>query len=448
VQSDKASVEITSRFAGVVKKLYYDAGEVARVGKPFVDIDVKEEEEEGDGGSQGASASESAAATPEVQAESSMPDPRAPKELVQPELESAQTPPPPPQQQQQHQHQQRPKGKAAHISTPAVRYLAQQHGVDIAEIDGTGKDGRVTKEDLQKFVRERPSSSSSSASSLSTSQPQQSQQQPPPPPSSSPKAPSEQQETVHKMTNTQAQMFKTMTRSLAIPHFLYSDEVDFSALHELRVRLNRALAQSPPVAAPSVAKLTYLPFLIKAVSMALHQYPILNARVDTSTPTPSIILRSAHNVGVAMDTPSGLVVPVVRDVAARSVLDIAAELARLQALALAGKLGLRDLSGGTITVSNIGGIGGTYLSPVIVDREVAILGVGRVRTVPAFASAAPGAAAAAVDGQDDLRIVRKQVCNFSWSADHRVVDGATMARASEVMRRVVEQPDMMMLQLR
>jgi 2-oxoisovalerate dehydrogenase E2 component (dihydrolipoyl transacylase) len=350
VQSDKASVEITSRFAGVVKKLYYDAGEVARVGKPFVDIDVKEEEEEGDGGSQGASASESAAATPEVQAESSMPDPRAPKELVQPELESAQTPPPPPQQQQQHQHQQRPKGKAAHISTPAVRYLAQQHGVDIAEIDGTGKDGRVTKEDLQKFVRERPSSSSSSASSLSTSQPQQSQQQPPPPPSSSPKAPSEQQETVHKMTNTQAQMFKTMTRSLAIPHFLYSDEVDFSALHELRVRLNRALAQSPPVAAPSVAKLTYLPFLIKAVSMALHQYPILNARVDTSTPTPSIILRSAHNVGVAMDTPSGLVVPVVRDVAARSVLDIAAELARLQALALAGKLGLRDLSGGTITV--------------------------------------------------------------------------------------------------
>jgi 2-oxoisovalerate dehydrogenase E2 component (dihydrolipoyl transacylase) len=92
------------------------------------------------------------------------------------------------------------------------------------------------------------------------------------------------------------------------------------------------------------------------------------------------------------------------------------------------------MSGGTITVSNIGNIGGTYLSPVIVDKEVSILGIGRMRTVPAF------------DEQD--RVVKKQVCNFSWSADHRVVDGATMARAADVVRRVVEEPDVMVMHLR
>jgi 2-oxoisovalerate dehydrogenase E2 component (dihydrolipoyl transacylase) len=118
----------------------------------------------------------------------------------------------------------------------------------------------------------------------------------------------------------------------------------------------------------------------------------------------------------------------------RNVLSIAAELVRLQALAQAGKLSPQDMSGGTITVSNIGNIGGTYLSPVIVEREVAILGIGRMRTVPAF------------DEQD--QIVKRQVCNFSWSADHRVVDGATLARAAGVVREVVEEPDMMVMQLR
>lgn len=229
-------------------------------------------------------------------------------------------------------------------------------------------------------------------------------------------------------------MFKTMTRSLAIPHFLYADEIDFTGLCELRARLNKVLAQHPD----RVSKLTYLPFIIKAVSLALYQFPVLNARVDIDPTTgkPSLVHRRRHNIGVAVDTPSGLVVPVVRDVAALNILDIAVELTRLQTAALDGRLTPQDLSGGTITVSNIGNIGGTYLSPVIVEREVAILGIGRMRTVPAFAA----------DGSD--RLVRKEVCNFSWSADHRVVDGATMARAADVVRRLVEEPDVMVMHLR
>lgn len=232
----------------------------------------------------------------------------------------------------------------------------------------------------------------------------------------------------------QAHMFKAMTRSLTIPHFLYADEIDFSQIYALRHRLNKVLGSSKQNG--EVSKLSYLPFIIKAVSMALYQYPVLNARVDIDSQTskPSLVMRSQHNIGVAMDTPSGLLVPVIKNVGGRNILSIAAELNRLQAAAAAGKLSVQDLSGGTISVSNIGTIGGTYLSPVIVEKEVAILGIGRMRTIPAF-------------DENDV-VVKKHVCNFSWSADHRVVDGATMARAADVVRQVVEEPDVMVMHLR
>ena len=438
VQSDKASVEITSRFAGVVKKLHYGAGDFAKVGKPLVDIDVDNENDSGETG-RGAQATI-------LEVKSSITDLRSiPLQQSPSQTTDAPPPSPPPPPP--------PKGKAAHIATPAVRHIAKTQNVDISKICGTGKDGRVLKEDIQSFVRTRDAEPSARISRTS------------PPPADADADADSQQETVLKMTSTQMQMFKTMTRSLSIPHFLYADEVDFSALHELRVRLNKVLAldqdqqQGTTAAAAAaqllVARLTYLPFIIKAVSMALYKYPILNARVEmaaaaadcggaTESGKPTVILRSKHNIGVAMDTPHGLVVPVVHNVGALNILSIAAELVRLQGLATAGKLSPRDVSGGTITVSNIGGIGGTYLSPVIVEREVAILGVGRVRTVPAFADDHN-------DGGDEgrePRIMKKRVCNFSWSADHRVVDGATMARASEVVRRVVEEPDVMVMHLR
>jgi 2-oxoisovalerate dehydrogenase E2 component (dihydrolipoyl transacylase) len=231
----------------------------------------------------------------------------------------------------------------------------------------------------------------------------------------------------------EAQMFKTMTKSLTIPHFLYADEIDFSGLSDLRQRLNNVLAKTPE---NNISKLSFLPFIIKAVSLTLHRYPKLNARVDVDSASskPVLVMRSQHNIGVAMDTPSGLIVPVIKNVSSLNVLSIAAELSRLQSLASAGKLTFQDLSGGSITVSNIGNIGGTYLSPVIVEKEVTILATGRMRTVPAF--------------DDKGQVVKKQVCNFSWSADHRVIDGATMARAAEVVRGFVENPDSMVMHLR
>ncbi|KAK1844948.1 dihydrolipoamide branched chain transacylase e2 [Colletotrichum chrysophilum] len=417
VQSDKASVEITSRFSGVVKKLHYDAGDMAKVGKPFIDIDIqggaKQEDLDaltaptGPADTSAPSSSETPAAAQKDQSQKA-------RENTQAEAAPAEAP--------------KQKGKHAALATPAVRHLSKTLNVDIAEIDGTGRDGRVLKEDIQNFVKRRESGGPVAA-------PPSGAEPTGPAPSTGP-----QVETRVPLTVTQQQMFKSMTRSLNIPHFLYADEVDFSSLVQLRTRLNRVLTSAPELGADGVAKLSYLPFIIKAVSLALYQYPILNARVDldASTPAskPSLVMRSQHNIGVAMDTPSGLLVPVIRNVGALNILSIAKELTRLQKAAFAGKLTPQDLGGGTITVSNIGNIGGTYLSPVIVDKEVAILGIGRMRAVPAFES------------EDSDRVVRKHVTNFSWSADHRVVDGATMARAAEVVRRVVEEPDVMVMHLR
>ena len=421
VQSDKASVEITSRFTGTVKKLYYDAGDMARVGKPFVDIDIQGDAKPED--------IEALTTEPEPQQKSteSVP-PGTPASVTTPQPQNAsssQAAPSP-------SDAPKPKGKCASLATPAVRHLSKELKVDILDIYGTGKDGRVLKEDIYKFVQERDGKGDSAASPKTSSIPSPAAHLPA---FNQPQDTSVQTETQVQLSHTQQQMFKSMTRSLSIPHFLYADEIDFSQLVELRGRLNRVLSKSPVVEGQP-GKLSYLPFIIKAVSLALYQFPILNARVDIDSTTgkPNLVHRSQHNIGVAMDTPQGLLVPVIKNVGSLNVLSIAAELTRLQTLAHQGKLTPKDLTGGTITVSNIGNIGGTYLSPVIVEKEVAILGIGRMRTVPAF------------DEADN--VVKKQVTNFSWSADHRVVDGATMARAADVVRRVVEEPDVMVMHLR
>lgn len=418
MQSDKASVEITSRFSGVVKKIYYEAGEMARVGKPFVDIDIQ-----GDVSQE--TLDKLTPSAPAENGETSSTDLRTP--------EAPQIPATPARAQDGavETTSPKPKGRYAALATPAVRHLCKELKLDILEVDGTGKEGRVLKEDIYKFMEARKNATSQ-----------------PPEPAVNPGTPQSsevQNETRHPLTKTQEGMFKTMTRSLNIPHFLYADEIDFTELAALRTRLNKVLSASSSSWAPvvpqtdGVSKLSYLPFIVKAVSIALQQYPILNGRVDLSSDKPGLIYRSQHNIGVAMDTPSGLLVPVIRNVGAHSILTIAAELSRLQALAVAGKLSHQDMAGGTITVSNIGSIGGTYCSPVIVEGQVAILGVGRMRDVPDVVEDHAGGWK--VNGM-------RKVCNFSWSADHRVVDGATMARAAGVVRALVEEPDVMVMHLR
>ena len=304
--------------------------------------------------------------------------------------------------------------KHAALATPAVRGLLKELKVDITNVTGTGKDGRVMKEDVHNFVAARKAESSTK--------------------DQSPKARKQltldqaQVERTLPLTPVPSQMFKTMTRSLTIPHFLYADEINITALSTIRRRLNAQALNAP--------RLSYLHFIIKAVSLALEEFPLLNARVEASNgdQVPKLIMREKHNIGIAMDTPQGLLVPNIKNVASRSILDIATECSRLQALARDGKLSATEFSGGTITVSNIGSIGGTYVAPVLVSSEVAILGVGKARIIPAF------------DEQDS--IIKREIMNFSWSADHRVVDGATMAKMAERVRAFTEEPGLMMARLR
>lgn len=433
VQSDKASVEITSRFGGVIKKLHYEAGDMAKVGKPLLDIDIQSEVSEKDLAElTGSPVKEEVPEKDPVQAVEKSNTISSEQPPIQSNSESSQdsslgnlkaqgasSP-----SENTTATSYKPKSKHAALATPAVRHLTKELKVNLTDIQGTGREGRVMKEDVHEFARQRASGNSPAKQVPSSSVTNNNASA-----SSTPK----QIEMVVPLTNTEFLMFKSMTKALSKPHFLYADEIDFSKLAELRSRLNKGLKKSP---VEEVSKLSFLPFIVKAMSLALDRYPTLNARVDSEAGSgkPVMIHRSHHNIGVAMDTPSGLLVPVIKNVFSLNILGIAAELTRLQTLAASGKLSAQDLTGGTITLSNIGNIGGTYVSPIIVEKEVAILGVGRMRTIPAFGE----------DGQ----VIPKQVCNFSWSADHRVIDGATMARAAEVVKGYVEDPDSMVMRLR
>ncbi|KAF2733201.1 hypothetical protein EJ04DRAFT_495722 [Polyplosphaeria fusca] len=417
VQSDKASVEITSRFDGVIKKLYYDPDDMAKVGKPLVDIDIQSEISPADEALlNGTSEKESKEDTPQQNPhpeQSSLEvernDTHAAAGDVPPRVSPQDLPP---LQTQDQTTAQRPRGKHATLATPAVRHIVKQMGIRIEDVEGTGKDGRVLKEDVQKFVEaSKQTTAKASAASQLTAAPTQ-----------------QVQDHVRPLTPIQAGMFKQMTRSLTIPHFLYTDDVDFTALNMLRKKFNAGKDKSQ--------RLSPLPFIVKAVSLAFQQYPLLNAHLDTTTnpDKPQILVKGQHHIGVAVDSPAGLLVPVIRNVQAHSIESLAAEIIRLSELARAGKLTSADLSGATFTLSNIGSIGGTAVAPVIVSPQVGILGIGRARAVPAFGN----------DGE----LIRREDCVFSWSADHRVIDGAMAARCAEAVRGYLENIESMLVTLR
>ncbi|TDG95983.1 hypothetical protein EPR50_G00241580 [Perca flavescens] len=220
-------------------------------------------------------------------------------------------------------------------------------------------------------------------------------------------------------------MVRTMTAALKIPHFGYCDEVDLSRLVALRSEL-RSTAEARGV------KLSYMPFFIKAASLGLLHFPVLNASVDEGC--QNITYKASHNIGLAMDTLQGLLVPNVKNVQLLSVFDIAQELNRLQALGVGGQLGTSELSGGTFTLSNIGSIGGTYAKPVILPPEVAIGALGKIQVLPRFDASGS--------------VVPAHIMKVSWSADHRIIDGATMCRFSNLWREYLENPASMLLDLK
>uniref|UniRef100_A0A667Z1D5 Dihydrolipoamide acetyltransferase component of pyruvate dehydrogenase complex n=1 Tax=Myripristis murdjan TaxID=586833 RepID=A0A667Z1D5_9TELE len=378
VQSDKASVTITSRYDGVIRKLYYDVDATALVGKPLVDIETES--------SPGESGQEDVVETPAMAHD-------------------------------EHTHQEI-KGLKTQ-ATPAVRRLAMENNIKLSEVVGTGKDGRILKEDILNFLSKQTGAILPPAPFQEIRPPPAAAAAPKSPPAAMPQAPPTPKpvftgkDVTQPLTGFHKAMVKTMTAALKIPHFGYCDEVDVTRLVALRAELK-------PVAEGRGVKLSYMPFFIKV-------------RQDHSGLT-LCSLQAAHNIGLAMDTSQGLLVPNVKNVQMLSVLDIAKELNRLQALGASGQLGTADLTGGTFTLSNIGSIGGTYAKPVILPPEVAIGALGKVQVLPRFDSA----------GQ----LIKAQIMKVSWSADHRIIDGATMCRFSNLWREYLENPACMVLDLK
>jgi 2-oxoisovalerate dehydrogenase E2 component (dihydrolipoyl transacylase) len=239
------------------------------------------------------------------------------------------------------------------------------------------------------------------------------------------------------MTTMQKAMFKSMTKSLAIPQLGYKDEIELNATTAYRGALNQHLQKHPGV--HSFNKISYLPIFIKCMSIALRQYPVLNATIGQQPSGANvndikITYRSAHNIGIAMDTPQGLIVPNIKNVESKTIFEVAAELTRLTDLGKKNAIPLADLQGGTITLSNIGAISGTYASPVVIASEMAIVALGRMQTLPRF--------------DDSGAVIAKQVMPVSWSADHRIIDGATIARFGNLWKTLIENPALLASELR
>lgn len=386
VQSDKASVTITSRFDGKILKIYHHVDETALVGKPLIDFDVTES----DGSDSDGVATESVSAS--TQPSSSSSDDRNVDD--QKTLETNKS------DDVTHTLSASKSGKI--LTTPAVRRIAHENKVNLTEVRASGPNGRILKSDVLEYLNVIPATNDSNRARpvverTQTSAPAASESA-----SSMVGGGSTNIDRIEKLKDVRKIMFKSMTASLKIPHFTYSDEVDVTELVKLREALKcDATAQYG-------IKLTFMPFFIKAASLALTKYPILNSQLDE--PNESIIYQKSHNISIAMATQNGLMVPNVKNCEQKTILQIARDLTDLLERGRNGKLAPADFQNGTFSLSNIGVIGGTYTKPVIAPPQVAIGAIGTTKVVPRF-----------VDEISD-RVQRVHLIHVSWSADHRLVE--------------------------
>ena len=298
---------------------------------------------------------------------------------------------------------------AAHAS-PSVRKFARQLGVDLAKVNGTGPNNRITQDDVQAFVkgvmtRGGPATAAGSGVGLALLP--------------WPKADFAKFGPVETIPLSRIRKISgaNLARNwVMIPHVTQHDDADVTELEALRVQLNKENEKAG-------VKLTMLAFLIKAVVAALKKYPDFNASLDAGG--ENLVLKKYFHIGFAADTPNGLVVPVLRDADRKGVIEIAAEAGELAKKAREGKLGPAEMSGGCFSISSLGGIGGTAFTPIINAPEVAILGVSRSQQRPVWR-----------DGKFEPRLMLP----LSLSYDHRVIDGAEAVRFVVALAEALAQP--------
>ena len=409
VQNDKSVEEIPSPVSGKVLEVRVQEGTVARVGDIIVVID------DGSGPAEAAApaaAPEAAPAAVEAPvAPAAAPTPAAPAAPAQATGVPAASNP-----------------DKLVLAMPSVRQYAREKGVDITLVVPTGKGGRVTREDIDNFGGAPVASAAPAVEAAVDSAPAAQVEAPAAPAAKAepakPFVGSAEREERVKLTPMRKAISKAMVNSKhTAPHVTLHDQVEVSKLWDHRKKFK-------DVAAAQGTKLTFLPYVVKALAVAMKKYPVLNASIDDAT--QEIVYKNYINIGIATDTDLGLFVPNIKDANTKSMFGIADEINALAAKAHEGKLTATDMGQGTITISNIGSVGGGWFTPVINYPEVAILGVGTIVREPV------------INENDEIVIGRNM--KLSLSFDHRIVDGATAQKAMNELKRLLADPELLLME--
>jgi pyruvate dehydrogenase E2 component (dihydrolipoamide acetyltransferase) len=300
------------------------------------------------------------------------------------------------------------------LATPATRRMAREMNVDINQLKGSGLAGRVTQEDVM--------AKGGSGSGLDTYTPATMRS-----PVSAPALPrlSAELEERIPMRGVRKKIAENMQMSKhIIPHFTLMDEANVTELVSLRDSLK-------DYAEKHQTKITYLPFVMKALIATCKQFPMVNASIDDAA--SEIVYKNYFNIGFAADTPNGLMVPVIKDADRKTVVDISREILDLAKRARDGKLKLEEMKGATVTVTNIGSVGGTYATPIINHPEVAIFGMYKIQDKLSLSA--------------DGKVTSQKFMNFTITADHRLIDGAVAANFLKAFISKLEKPGMLMMEM-
>ncbi len=390
LESDKAAMEIPSPHSGTVTQVKVTIGDKVSQGDLLITMEVATEAARPPAEESAAAQPEAAPATPTAERE----PPAAPAPAPATPARAQRPPPVAPS----------PVDEAgfrkAHAS-PSVRKFARELGADLAQIDGTGNKGRILKDDVTAFVK-RAMASASAGGGLGVA----------PMPeidfSEFGKIETQPLTKINKLTG------QFLHRNwVTVPHVTQFDEADITELETFRKQLNEEHKNEG-------VRVTVLAFLMKALVSALKEYPRFNSSLDATG--ENLVLKKYIHIGVAVDTPAGLVVPVIRNCDRKSLIELANELITVSARAREKKLSPADLSGGCISISSLGGIGGTAFTPIVNSPEVAILGVSRAQMKPVY---------------KDGEFVPRLILPLSLSYDHRVIDGADGARFTSFLNKVL-----------
>ncbi|WP_342044219.1 dihydrolipoamide acetyltransferase family protein [Bacillus sp. OTU530] len=393
VQNDKAVVEIPSPVKGKVVEILVGEGTVAVVGDVLVKFDAPGYEHLKFKGHDDEAAP-------------------APAEEAAPAAEAAVTPAAPLAEE-----------SARVIAMPSVRKYAREKGVNIRLVQGTGKNGRVLKSDIEAFLAGGavPAAAATAAPAAPAAAPAAEEKAAAPAPQPIPVG--EYPETREKMSGIRKAIAKAMVNSKhTAPHVTLMDEVDVTELVANRKKFK-------DVAAAKGIKLTFLPYVVKALTSALREYPMLNTSLDDAS--QEVVHKHYYNIGIAADTDKGLLVPVIKDTDRKSIFALSRDISDLAGKARDGKLSPNEMKGASCTITNIGSAGGQWFTPVINHPEVAILGIGRIAEKPVVKNG---------------EIVAAPVLALSLSFDHRLIDGATAQNALNHIKRLLNDPQLLVME--